>query len=158
MTKTTWVRLKEGNDWGYVYYAIEPLAGPFQTASHARGLRFKGGETLRVRRLDGKRKRPCEGMVWFDWRDVKISDMGHDYTTRTRFPKIRIGARNYRPDEVEIDSRCLNGRPLNGDMDEEIQPLDDDPILSIVRATRGLPTLEEQGLGWLKKRRSVRVP
>lgn len=96
MSEETWVRLKRGDDWGSVYYALEPL-GPMGTANSRRGIKLRAGDRVRVRWPNG-----CVTEERIDFRPEtrSVSDHGNSYNVSTNKIGVVVEATNDRSGRV----------------------------------------------------------
>lgn len=93
-----WVRLKGGNDWGNVYFALQPLTDRGM-AEFARGIRVKDGERTLVRWDNGDMGETSIEVVR---QDYTMGDMGHSYEVTSRVPHV-VGSFNGHKVLVRID-------------------------------------------------------
>jgi hypothetical protein len=97
-----WVRLKPGNDWGNVYFALEPLT-EHGMAQFSRGIKVKDGDVARVRWDDGSTGHADIVLV----RNTQmVGDMGHNYEVTSRIPHVKASVHGHEVlipiDEVDV--------------------------------------------------------
>lgn len=80
-----YLRLKKGNDWGNEYLAIEPK-DEWGMAKAERGIKFRDGESVRVRWPDGHEEAVN---VRLHWETVTVGDHGHDYQVTYSYPVVQ---------------------------------------------------------------------
>jgi hypothetical protein len=85
-TKTKWVKLKRGNDWGRDYWAIKPL-DERGYASASRGIRLTEAEPVRVRLKNGL---DYGGVVRLNNYQAEVHDHGHSYLVTTVNPQVEL--------------------------------------------------------------------
>jgi hypothetical protein len=146
-----WVRLKKGDDWGHVYYCLEPLT-PAGFADFKRGIRFRDWEKIKIK---DDRGIVHDARVELEEKTVSISDMGHEYGTEVCFPSFRVDSadgffhRNFEPDEVDVLEDWVKSKPTNSDPDRT-EAADYDNVEAVKREVRDLPSLAEYAFreGW----------
>lgn len=82
--RPAWVRLKGGNDWGNIYFAIKPhdVRG---MASFDRGIKLRDGQPVIVRWASGDMGETTVKLVPSTYR---VGDMGHDYDVTSQIPHV----------------------------------------------------------------------
>ena len=84
-----WVRLKGGNDWGNIYFALNPL-NERGMAEFRRGIKLQGGEPVVVRWASGDMGETTIELVRSTYR---VGDMGKDYEVTSHVPHV-VGSFN----------------------------------------------------------------
>lgn len=84
-----WVRLKRGDDWGALYYALEPLNNR-GFAEFARGIKVRAGEGVTVRWPDGTAEKTAIALEPYS---TEVHDMGHSYHVSGHRIGVNLSAR-----------------------------------------------------------------
>ena len=99
---TSWIKLRRGNDWGFDYFAIEPLSNG--GASKSRGIKVEEGDDVRVRMADGE---IVSGVITLSTEWGSVTDSGHTYPVKSEIPHVAFTWHGQllriRIDEVEVD-------------------------------------------------------
>lgn len=103
-----WVRLKGGNDWGNIYFALKPLDGRGM-ASFDRGIKVEDGERVAVRWASGD----IGGTVIEIVRQTHtVGDMGRSYEVDSYIPHVVSAAHGHKVlipiDEVDVPLSWVN--------------------------------------------------